>query len=176
MIIREARLQDAKAISQVHVDAWKTTYSGILPTAYIERQSYAKRCDRWKKMLEASMTEITDHFIYVAEFEGEIIGFVDGGTQRSAHPVYKGEIYALYILEAYQRKGLGRNLTRTIARRLSQLGLDSILVWVLADNPACKFYRSLGGQEIEQKLVYFDGSKFQEIAYGWQNIQDLIAN
>ena len=27
MIIREARLQDANAIAQVHVDAWKTTIS-----------------------------------------------------------------------------------------------------------------------------------------------------
>lgn len=176
MIIRKARLQDANAIAEVHVNAWKTTYSGILPTAYIERRTYAKRCKSWSKMLEASMTEITDHSIYVAEFEGEIIGFVDGGTQRSANPLYQGEIYALYILEAYQRKGLGRNLTQTIARRLSQLGLDSILVWVLADNSACKFYRSLGGQQVEQKLIDVNGSKFKEIAYGWQNTQDLIAS
>ena len=175
MIIREARLQDANAIAQVHVDAWKTTYSGILPTAYIERRTYAKRCKSWSILLEASKAK-TDHSIYVAEFEGEIIGFVDGGTERSANPIYKGEIYALYILKPYQRQGLGRNLTRTVARRLSQLGLDSILVWVLADNPACKFYRSLGGQEVEQKLIDFNGSKFKEIAYGWQNTQDLMAN
>ena len=175
MMIRKAKLEDAKAIAQVHVDVWKTTYSGILPSAYIEKQTYAKRCDRWKKMLEASKVK-TDHLTYVAEFQGEIIGFVDGGKARSANPLYKGEIYALYILEAYQRKGLGRNLTRTIARQLSQSGLDSILVWVLADNPACQFYQSLGGREVKHKLVNFNGSKLQEIAYGWQDIQDLIAS
>ena len=103
-MIRKAKLKDANAIAQVHVDAWKTTYSGILPLAYIEKQTYAKRCDRWKKMLEASKVK-TDHLIYVAEFQGEIIGFVDGGIARSVNPGYKGEIYALYILEAYQRKG-----------------------------------------------------------------------
>lgn len=69
MIIREARLQDANAIAQVHVDAWKTTYSGILPTVYIEKQTYSKQYNRWRKILEASMAEITDHFIYVAEFD-----------------------------------------------------------------------------------------------------------
>ena len=175
MIIREAEQKDAKAIAQVHVDAWKTTYSGILPAAYIEKQTYAKRCDRWKKMLEASKAK-TNHLVYVAEFEGEIIGFVDGGVARSSNPLYKGEIYALYILEAYQRQGLGHNLIRTIARQLSQSGLDSILVWVLADNPACKFYQSLGGQEVERKLVNFNGSKLQEIAYGWQDMQNLIAS
>ena len=175
MIIREAELKDANAIAQVHVDAWKTTYSAILPAAYIEKQTYAKRCDRWKKMLAASKAK-TDRLIYVAEFEGEIIGFVDGGRARSSNPLYKGEIYALYILKAYQRQGLGRNLIRTMARQLSQSGLDSILVWVLADNPACKFYQSLGGQEIERQLVNFDGSKLQEIAYGWQDTQNLIAS
>ena len=175
MIIRQAELKDANAIALVHVDAWTTTYSGILPSAYIGKQTYAKRCDRWEKMLVASKAE-ANHFIYVAEFEGEIIGFVDGGTARSSNHLYKGEIYALYILEAYQRQGLGRNLTLTIARQLSHSGLDSILVWVLADNSACKFYQSLGGQEIERKLVNFDGSKFQEIAYGWQDTQNLIAS
>ena len=169
MIIREAELKDANAIALVHVDTWKTTYSGILPSAYIEKQTYAKRCDRWKRILKASKAK-TDHLVYVAEFEGEIIGFVDGGKARSANPLYKGEIYAFYILEAYQRQGLGRNLTRTIARELSRSGLNSILVWVLADNPACKFYQSLGGQEVERKLVNFNGSKLQEIAYGWQDI------
>lgn len=124
-------------------------------------------------MLEASKAK-TDRFVYVAESEGEIIGFVDGGTARNANSMYQGEIYAIYILEAYQRRGLGRNLTRTIARQLSQLALQSILVWVLADNPACKFYQSLGGQEIERKLVNFNGSKLQEIAYGWQDTRDLI--
>ena len=174
MIIREAKLKDAKAIAQIHVDTWKTTYSAILPAAYIEKQTYAKRCDRWKRMLEASVK--TDHFIYVAELEGEIIGFVDGGKARSASPIYKGEIYALYILEAYQRQGLGRDLIRTIARQLSQSGLDSILVWVLADNSACQFYQSLGGREVEHKQVNFNGSKLQEIAYGWQDIHNLIVS
>ena len=74
-----------------------------------------------------------------------------------------------------RRKGLGRNLTRTIARQLSQSGLDSILVWVLADNSACQFYQSLGGQEVERKLIDFNGSKLHEIAYGWQDMQNLIA-
>ena len=175
MIIRKAELKDVQEIARVHVDAWTTTYSGVLPSAYIEKQTYAKRCDRWKKMLEASKVK-TDRFIYIAEFEGEIIGFVDGGVARSANHLYKGEIYALYILQAYQRKGLGRNLTRTIASQLSQSGLDSILVWVLADNPACQFYQSLGGREVERKLINFDGSKLQEIAYGWQDMQSLIAS
>ena len=176
MIIRKAELKDANAIARVHVYTWKTTYSGILPSAYVEKQTYVRRCDRWKKMLEASKVK-TDRFIYVAEnLQGEIIGFVDGGVARSANPLYKGEIYALYILQAYQRKGLGRNLTRTIASQLSQSGLNSILVWVLADNPACQFYQSLGGREVERKLINFDGSKLQEIAYGWQDMQSLIAS
>jgi hypothetical protein len=29
MMIREARLEDAQAIAQVHVDSWRTTYSYV---------------------------------------------------------------------------------------------------------------------------------------------------
>lgn len=58
LIIRQVELEDAEAIARVHVDAWKTTYSGIFSAAYIERQSFEKRCDRWKKMLEANLRKL----------------------------------------------------------------------------------------------------------------------
>ena len=61
----------------------------------------------------------------------------------------------------------------TIAQRLAQHGLTSMLVWVLADNPACYFYEALGGTYLREKMIVIGGKELREIAYGWQDTKRL---
>jgi len=177
MNIREARLADAAAIAKVHVDAWQTTYDGLLPDDYISQRSCAKRLEKWTKRLNnnSHSQQTKTYFTYVAEnTAGKIVGFVDGGLLRGNSATYKGEIYALYILTAYQRQGFGKRLVQAIATRLSELGLNSILVWALAQNPAIYFYQALGGQLIGHKTLKIGNAKFIEFAYGWRDTQILL--
>jgi len=174
MILREARLDDASAIARVHVDTWLSTYRGIVPEEYLAKLSYKQRERSWVQML--SKASENNHFIYVVEGgAGQIIGFADGGLERTGDPVYKGELYAIYILDAYQRQGIGRILIRAVVNRLFQSGLDSMLVWVLADNPACRFYEALGGHKVYEQQIEIGGTKLNEFAYAWTDTQVLIA-
>lgn len=174
MHVRKAKSEDAAAIAKVHVDSWQTTYDGLLPKDYIEKRTYEKRHNNWQKRLSKVEQAEIEYFVYVAEnAAGEIVGFVDGGVARG-NSNFKGEIYALYVLEAAQRKGIGKSLIQAIASKLSQAGLTLIMVWVLEDNPAVQFYQALGGQKIGQKLLKIGDNKFTEIAYGWDDIQILI--
>ena len=173
MNIREARLEDAVAIAKVHVDSWQSTYNNLLPKAYIAQRSYQKRLDNWKGRLDVNQKAKTNYFVYVAENAvGEVVGFVDGGSARG-DSTCDGEIYALYVLEANQRKGIGTSLVQAIASRLVQSGLTSIIVWVLEDNPAIEFYQALSGQRIDQKQIKINGDEVTEIAYGWNDIAIL---
>lgn len=174
MIVREASLEDAPAIARVHVDTWRTTYRGIVPESYLAKFSYEKRESSWVQML--STPTASNHFIYVAEErDGSIIGFADGGSERTSDPAYKGELYAIYINHAYQRQGIGCRLTLSVVERLQALGFNSMLVWVLADNPACSFYEALGGQKVYEKQIEMDGIKLNEAAYGWTDTRILVA-
>ncbi|RAM49676.1 MAG: GNAT family N-acetyltransferase [Hapalosiphonaceae cyanobacterium JJU2] len=173
MIVREANLDDALAITKVHIDTWRTTYSEILPKEYLANLSYQQRESHWKQMLSTAAEN--NHFIYVVENDGKIIAFANGGAERTNDPIYKGEIYAIYILKAYQRQGLGRRLIQSLVKRLDGLGLESMLVWVLADNPACKFYQALYGEQIYTKQIQRGDRTLNEIAYGWKDIRVLIA-
>ena len=83
------------------------------------------------------------------------------------------ELYALYVHPDYFRRGIGTQLAQTVARRLVQDGMPSMLVWVLAQNPARKFYESLGGQYLYDKTVTIGGAELIEVAYGWQDIHAL---
>jgi ribosomal protein S18 acetylase RimI-like enzyme len=172
MIIREATYPDIPAIARVHVDTWRTTYAGIVPDHYLADLSYERRASGWQQILDRAST--TGNFTYVAETAmGEVIGFVNGGRERNHHPHYNGELYAIYILKDYQGQGMGRRFVQTVAQRLHQMGIDSMLVWVLAENPACQFYAALGGQPIEQKELEIGGKNLVEVAYGWASVATL---
>ncbi|MEH2335623.1 hypothetical protein [Nostoc sp.] len=40
MVIREANLADAPTIARVHVNAWRTTYSNLMPAKFLADLSY----------------------------------------------------------------------------------------------------------------------------------------
>jgi len=171
-IVREATHDDIPALSRVHVDTWRTTYRGIVPDEHLANLSYEQRANGWYQIL--NRTPADSHFTYVAEEEpGEIIGFANGGVERTGDPVYKGELMAIDILQNYQSKGIGRVLARTVAERLHLSDLNSMLVWVLADNPACQFYAALGGHPVHEKELEIGGELLLEVAYGWADTRTL---
>jgi ribosomal protein S18 acetylase RimI-like enzyme len=174
-IIREAVPADAQAIARVNVDTWRTAYTGLVPADFLADLSYEHSEQLWyDRLVEAGQTGT---FAYVGEnAAGQIVGFAIGGPEREGDPNYRGELYGLYILEEYQRQGLGRRLVSTVAERLVKQGLDSMLIWVLADNQARGFYETLGGQSLYQKYITVGRARLLEVAYGWQDISRLAAD
>ena len=172
MYIRTATVHDAAAIAYVHVESWRTTYQGIVPDDFLARLSYEQREQFWRQIL----TEPGSHtIVYVAEDEpGKVIGFASGGPERSGDPLYTGELYAIYVLAQHQGQGVGRQLVISLVHRLLQKGMRAMLLWVLAENSARKFYERLGGQPVYEKSVTIGGIPCLEVAYGWQDIQTLI--
>lgn len=171
-MIRSANLTDIPAIARVHVDSWRTTYQGIVPDLYLEQMTYANYENRWQNWLKV---KVNHHHIFVAENKaGEVIGFANGGAERTKHPIYGAELYAIYILQAYQRQGHGRRLVEAVATQLVRSGFSSMLVWALIDNPACQFYQALGGQPLKQQILNIGGKDLTEIAYGWSSLEDLL--
>ena len=172
MLIREARASDAASIAKVHVDSWRTTYANILPSELLDSLSYAERERLWSEVLS---THKERNVVYVAEDEeGVIAGFASGGPEREGDRIYRGELYTIYLLEQYQRRGIGRRLTLAVARRLLEQGIDSMLLWVLSDNPARKFYEDLGAKRIREKPLSLGGVEVIEVAYGWRNLKELV--
>ena len=90
---------------------------------------------------------------------------------------YQGEIYSLYLLEEFQRKGLGRRLFLAVTKRLLDDGMSSMLLWVFEANlGARQFYESLGGENTSRSAIPINiaGSDLVEIAYGWTDITPLV--
>jgi GNAT superfamily N-acetyltransferase len=169
--IRAADEQDSAPIARVHVDSWRTTYRGIISDSYLAALSYQQREQGWQEVFR---TTEDLQFAYVAEAENnQVIGFAAGGLNRNEEIDYEGELYAIYLLFEYQRKGIGRLLTKAVVKRLLQEGVHSMLVWVLEGNPACRFYEAVGGRKISEKEIIIGEEAYKEVAYGWREIEKL---
>lgn len=175
MRIREAVPADAASMARVHVDSWRETYPGIVPAEYLASLSYQKRESVWTDILSAERPAECN---FVAETDdGEMVGFAGGGPEREGSRTFRGELYAIYVLEEHQRAGLGRRLVSAVVRRLLSDGLNSMLVWVLEGNrPACRFYEALGGTIVDRTTVTMGGAELPELAYGWNDIARLAAD
>ena len=168
--IRAAIPEDAASMARVHVDSWRSTYAGIVPAEYLAGLSYRNRESLWKELLTTDRPR-TSYFVAETE-DGDIVGFASAGPERGGDRVYRGELYAIYILEEYQRMGLGRRLFSSVTRRLLADGFNSMLLWVLEDNrPACRFYELLGGERVGRKTITIDGVDIVEVSYGWRKIK-----
>lgn len=169
VLIREAEEADAAGIGKVHVDSWRTTYKGIVPKTFLDNLSSDSRRDIWSAAIQRA-----DRYVYVAENEKkDIVGFISGGENRERESEYESELYAIYLLDAYQRQQIGRRLTHSLVRRLMHAGFSSLLVWVLANNPSRIFYERLGGKYIKTQQLRIDGKRLDEVAYGWTDLHAL---
>jgi SAM-dependent methyltransferase len=168
--IRPAKLEDAAAIARVHAESWRTTYAGIIPDDYIAKFTADARDRTWRGILGAPARR---DFVCVAEDgEGTVVGFVSGGPARGDKD-FAGELYAVYLLHDYQRRRIGRRLAAALARRLLRAGCDSLVVWVLTQNPARQFYAALGGEPVAERPSDIRGAALTEVAYAWKDIRRL---
>ena len=194
--IRQAVDSDSRGIAQVHIDSWRSTYAGIVPADHLAGLDYDEREKRWHRIL----ADRRQNAFVAEDRDGRIIGFVSGGPERSGSPAasgtascsddpqvdadapeaspapeYSAELYAIYLFEAGQRQGVGRRLVAALCSWFLSRGWQSMLTWVLTDNPSRNFYEALGGEEVRVETITIGGTELTEVAYGWSDITPLTA-
>lgn len=172
VVIRRAALADAAVVAQVHRESWRTTYSGILPRDVIEHLAGRRSESAWRRRLE---NEGTMQATWIAEEDGEAVGFASCGPARHLLEGLEAEIYALYVLQTHQRRGLGRSLMSTCARHFVRHGVFGMYLWSLKANRARMFYEALGGEEMGEKHERLGSHSFAQVAYGWHELTGLVA-
>jgi GNAT superfamily N-acetyltransferase len=70
----------------------------------------------------------------------------------------------------YQGKGIGKSLFKAVLQHLHENRLTSMVVLVLEDNEACKFYESMGGKKIGRLKDMIGGKTVYELIFGWEKI------
>lgn len=157
--VRLARTGDARAVAEVHVASWRETYAGILPQERLDALDVGEREALWR-----SLAARPDRRLAVAEEAGRVVGFCCAGPAREQELGHPGEVMAIYVLRAYQGKGLGAALLRDALSWLGAQRLTPAYLWVLRENaPTRGFYARMGGRLLAERVD--DG--LAEVAYGF---------
>lgn len=133
MVIRSIEEKDYKEKGYVHYKSWIETYTGLMDASFLSKHTLDKCVQMAIKYPEHNI---------VAEVDQHIVGFATYGKARDEDEE-TGEIIAIYVLKAYQRKGIGKALMDECLLRLS--AFHKIIVWVLSTNqPSIDWYERYG--------------------------------
>jgi len=161
--IRLAKQKDAQKIGLVHVACWHETYTDIVPQKFLDQFNLEERQEFWLNAIKGGAA------VFVAVHNCKIVGFANGGENRSPEIDAAGELYTLYVLASHQNQGIGKQLFDAVRGNLLSRGLQPFTVWVFAENPACRFYEKTGGVKTAQKSIDCGGPSFIEVAFIWND-------
>lgn len=166
--VRQAQVEDASAIAAVHVAAWREAYRGIVSDEFLANLSVQRRLEQWVNLLSNGSN--LNRQAFVAELDGKVVGFASYGPANDKNAGFDGELNAIYILQAATKLGVGRRLVSEVANALRARDWNSMMVWVLKDNPARGFYERLGGEYLGEKPIEIGNDTLVEVAYGWRDL------
>ena len=139
-IVRPATHADLPRIAHIARVTWDTTYNKTV--AAENRREFLERSYKPENL--AGSIDVPNHWFYVAELAGTVIGF--GHFLKRYHPtVDRAELVRLYILPEYQHMGIGTIILKTGFAALSRARIDQCFVSVQSTNTSArKFYENNG--------------------------------
>ena len=176
MTIRNACPEDGEGIARVQITSWQSAYTHIFPPDKLANldADLDALAERWRSSILAPDRMVA--FFVAVEPAGKVIGFAAADKQLNQNYSFETELQVIYLLPQYQRQGIGRALMREVAQALIQAGFTSMMLWVLKENWDSRvFYQNLGGQQIAVSHYERWGSTYEIVAYGWKDLQKLLA-
>jgi GNAT superfamily N-acetyltransferase len=171
--VRRAVPADAAAIARVRVDAWRSTYRGMIPDAYLDGMSAEASEAHWRRILGAAPGRFS---VFVAVAGDEVVGFASGLMLDPPKLGCDAELSAIYVRADRKRTGIGRRLTGAVAAAQRNHGATGLLTWVIAGNrPARAFYEALGAELLVEQPFQWDGIDLVEAGYGFRDLDRLVA-
>ena len=162
MNIRFATPEDARALARLHVQAWRETYTGVLPEPELAKRNEESRHALWQQILSQPKANVA----MCPE-----LGFAQVGRQRDENLLAQGytqEIYSLYVLKEAHGTGLGRALLDAALGPAPQ----PFSVFALAtSHRACAFYEKSGGTLAFTREDIIGETPVVDHAYIWNTPQ-----
>ena len=164
MNVVHATPEDARAVAEIHVAAWRAAYRSIVPDDYLAALSIERREALWSECIAAG-----EPALLVAKKAGIVQGWISFGKCRDIErPKSEAEVWALYLSPAAWSTGAGRLLWQGAKELMLEQGFKSCNLWVFPQNErAIKFYHSVGFAHDGAAPKHFElgGAQLQEVRF-----------
>ena len=186
--IRQADFDDAPGIGRVQLESWRVAYGELLPDEYLDGMSDVRHAAMWSEVL--SQSDRVGATFVAADDNGVVVGFADCAPAEapqeeesqaeddqgaaSASLAKSGEIGSIYVLPEWQGRGIGKGFVASTARHLASHEYESLVVWVLHDDPGRTFYEKLGGDACSLREIQFIDTPLVQVCYQWIDISQLV--
>jgi GNAT superfamily N-acetyltransferase len=169
--LRPATKEDAAIIAQLHAASWIIAYRGLLSDEYLDNDLAGERMAYWSKKVN---TLADNEFIILAiDSDGRAEGFI--AVMDEPEMGYSALVDNLHVRPDLKGRGIGRALMQEAARTLRNSGRSNYYLWVLNGNdPACRFYESIGGMPADERTVHFGGKDVKATRYVWSSFDGLL--
>ncbi len=165
IVIRRKAKDDCSAISKVVTTAWNETYKGLVPDDFL-KELYTN--EELRSINSYNNFDENNNHVFVLEIDNKVVGFVNvGPTEEKEYPNC-GELYAIYIINEYKRKGYGKKLFQAGIKELKKMGFNQMIIGCLDGNPSNEFYKHLGGKYAKQRI--FEKLGLPENVYFFEKI------
>lgn len=164
MRVREAVVEDAEAIGDLHVRAWQAAYRGTLPDDYLDGLSADDRVEGWRGALQVPPRVGSVRLVAEDDVRG-VVGFIVVGPNEGQAET--GEVYALNVDPDVWGSGAGGALLDAGTAALETQGFAGAILWVIPGNTrARRFYERAGWRVTDrQRHIELHGVEIDEVAY-----------
>lgn len=133
-------------IAATRQKAWAATYRGIFPDEAIDQFDFA-----WHIARDEARLAKPDFFYYLVMDGESCVGYLSFGViPAGSYRDFRFRLQSLYLLPAYQGKGLGRRLMEIAFDACREMGFGK-LCWDCSphNTNAVAFYWHIGGRIID---------------------------
>lgn len=139
-MIRLLQKSDMETICNIINDNWESVYSEYINEDLLNKEGCIERENRLKKdFLSGRLSN------YIYECDSQPVALLSIGNTADKDKIRAFELWRIYILNAYQNRGIGTLLLDLTEKEAIRSGYKEVLIWVFKGNVhALSFYKKHG--------------------------------
>ncbi len=161
--IRYANINDSDVLADIHSQTLIASFKGIIPDDFLyENFSFERRRNGLYRELLKGHPETAIMYL-----DSRPVGMLTFGESRySEKEELLIEIWRIYILPSYWRKGIGTELMNWGINEIRSKGFKKAELWVLEDNKRARlFYEKYGFKHDGKVRIINSGKDLNEYRY-----------
>lgn len=160
-MIRKAKKEDSKEISELVIRGWQSAYKGLIDDDFLNNMSAEIGKENWERVITF---QNEDDNVFVYEEDNKVLGIIRFGTpEDKENKKYNAEIHVLYVEPNLKRQGIGSKLFNFAKETLINQGRKNLIIWCLKGNEqGFSFYQKMGGKYIADRKATINNIEVEE--------------